>query len=420
MPGVPKSGIVVVGAGVAGLAAALYAHRLGHEVRVVERFAAPRPVGSGLLLQPTGLTVLADLGLADAIMALGERIDRLAGADAASGRVVLDVAYRGGRFGLAVHRAALFGVLHEAVVAAGIPIVTTRDVSNVRRDANGLVLVTGDGGAERIAADLVVDAAGAASPLRDPALPGSLGDRLAYGALWATLDWPGPPFDPHALAQRYRHASVMVGVLPIGRQAPDTQLQCALFWSLKPVDLAEVKAAGIDAWKQQVERIWPATRPLLDQIRSFEDLTLARYGHHTLLRPFGDGIVHIGDSAHATSPQLGQGANMALLDARALAQALVTCDSLADVGPAYAGMRRRHVRLYQLMSRALTPFYQSDGRLIPFARDTLVSTLARVPPMPAILAALVAGTLVDPFRAIGLTECAPEQLAKGRWGRRSG
>ena len=70
MPGVPKSGIVVVGAGVAGLAAALYAHRLGHEVRVVERFAAPRPVGSGLLLQPTGLTVLADLGLADAIMAL--------------------------------------------------------------------------------------------------------------------------------------------------------------------------------------------------------------------------------------------------------------------------------------------------------------------------------------------------------------
>ncbi|WP_204267977.1 FAD-dependent oxidoreductase, partial [Escherichia coli] len=90
---------------------------------VFERFEKPSPVGSGLILQPTGLTVLSDLGLLDAILTLGSRIDRLHGADSSSGCTVLDVRYDarpGGRFGLAVHRAALFGVLYRAVREAGI------------------------------------------------------------------------------------------------------------------------------------------------------------------------------------------------------------------------------------------------------------------------------------------------------------
>ena len=76
------------------------------------------------MLQPTGLSVLADLGLLPAIMALGNRIDRLQGEDAKTGRTVLDVRYAAlnkNRFGLAVHRAALFSVLHDAAKAAGIP-----------------------------------------------------------------------------------------------------------------------------------------------------------------------------------------------------------------------------------------------------------------------------------------------------------
>ncbi|MFX7784461.1 oxidoreductase, partial [Acinetobacter baumannii] len=89
----------------------------GHRVTLLERFVTAAPVGSGLILQPTGLTVLEDLGLFSRIAALGQRIDRLYGADARSGKTVLDVRYdavRGGRYGIAVHRAALFGVLQEA------------------------------------------------------------------------------------------------------------------------------------------------------------------------------------------------------------------------------------------------------------------------------------------------------------------
>ena len=66
--------------------------RAGHRVTIFERFEEPTPVGSGLILQPTGLTVLHALACWTT-SALGSRIDRLYGADATSGRTVLDVRY---------------------------------------------------------------------------------------------------------------------------------------------------------------------------------------------------------------------------------------------------------------------------------------------------------------------------------------
>lgn len=56
--------IAIVGCGISGLAAALLLHRQGHRVTLYERLEALRPVGSGLMVQPTGLAVLAKLGLA--------------------------------------------------------------------------------------------------------------------------------------------------------------------------------------------------------------------------------------------------------------------------------------------------------------------------------------------------------------------
>ena len=70
----------------------------------------------------------AELGLFEPIRSLGHPLDRLIGHDARSGRVVLDMAYAklpGLGRGLGVHRAALFDVLHDAVVAQGIEVEDT-------------------------------------------------------------------------------------------------------------------------------------------------------------------------------------------------------------------------------------------------------------------------------------------------------
>ncbi|MBU2109271.1 MAG: FAD-dependent monooxygenase [Alphaproteobacteria bacterium] len=402
-----KLDIAIAGAGPAGLAAALFLKRAGHRVVLFERFEQPAPVGSGLILQPTGLTVLDAQGLLDGIKALGSRIDRLHGADARSGRTVLDVRYgaqRGGRFGLAVHRAALFGVLHAAAVAEGMPITTGAEVEDV--DGSGArAVLEGANGRKLGAFDLVVDATGTRSRLKRHARRAAEPMPLAYGAFWASLGWRGKGFDANALLQRYDKASVMIGVLPIGRPDAEAQPMAAFFWSIKPRDADRVRAEGLDAWKDRVLSLWPDCEAFTSQISSFEQLSLAQYGHHTLAIPAGRRLAVIGDAAHSTSPQLGQGANMALLDAAALAFALERAASVDDALDAYARSRRRHVRVFQTLSRAFTPFYQSDSTVLPFIRDRLVATVAKIPPGPQVLASLVAGTLVDPFRAAGLAEC---------------
>ncbi|WP_442583196.1 FAD-dependent oxidoreductase [Mesorhizobium sp. ASY16-5R] len=397
--------IAVVGAGPAGLAVALLLQRAGHQVSVFERFDEPKPLGSGLILQPTGLTVLHHLGLLGEILSLGARIDRLFGADARTGRTVLDVRYDarpGGRFGLAVHRAALFGVLHRAALREGIVVETGTEITDIDAGGERATLLGGDG--KRIGPfELVVDASGTRSALRRRADASCEPKPLAYGAFWASLGWR-EGFDPHALLQRYDKASVMIGVLPIGRPELDADPMAAFFWSLKPADAESVCAAGIDAWKERLVSLWPECRAFTDQIDGFDQLVLARYGHHTLMRPTGRRLAIIGDSAHSASPQLGQGANMALLDAVGLAYALQLHPSLDDALEDYVRARRLHVRVFQVLSRMFTPFYQSDSVLLPFLRDRLVATVAEIPPAPRVLASMVAGTLVDPFRRVGLRE----------------
>jgi len=400
-----KLHVAIAGAGPAGLAAALYLKREGHRVTVYERFAEPKPLGSGLILQPTGLSVLADLGLLDEISQLGSRIDRLHGTDAVSGRTVLDVRYDarpGGRFGLAVHRAALFGVLYRAVLDEGIDIVTSAELAAVVPGEQTRLVDAA--GRELGPFDLVVDATGARSKLRRSAGLAGEPKPLTYGAFWASLDWQGAGFDEHSLTQRYRRASIMIGVLPIGRPELDGRKMAAFFWSLRPDDAERVQAHGLDAWKAEVAMLWPECQPYLDQIYDFDQLTLARYGHHTLSMPAARGFAVVGDAAHSTSPQLGQGANMALLDVAALAHALRQASDTEAALTAYVRARRWHLRLFQALSLAFTPFYQSDSVLLPFLRDRLVATVAKLPPAPRLLASIVAGTLIDPFGPAGLKE----------------
>ncbi|WP_438747671.1 FAD-dependent oxidoreductase [Pararhizobium sp. O133] len=399
--------IGVAGAGPAGLAVALFLSRAGHSVEILERFDTPAPVGSGLLMQPTGLTVLAALGLSDTIHRLGNRIDRLHGADAVSGRTVLDVRYdagSGGRYGLAVQRAALFNTLHDAVIADGLPIRTGVMLASAEMLRERTVLKDADG-AEIGDYDLVIDATGARSALVATSTAAPSVRDLTYGAFWATLDGAGAVYDRNALSQRYDKAKVMIGLLPAGRAMPEDKEQVAFFWSLKVADVEAVKTAGLDRWKSVIRGYWPDCLPFLDQIEDWDQLTLARYAHRTARPPFAGRLVFIGDSAHSTSPQLGQGANMALLDAAVLSHALATSSDIPSALSAYAAARRNHVRLFQFLSLAFTPFYQSDSRAIAWVRDRVVSTIARVPPMPGLLASIVAGTLIDPFKGTGLQEC---------------
>lgn len=390
--------VAIAGCGPCGLAAALLLERNGHRVTLFERFDQPRPIGSGLLLQPTGLAVLAELGLSERVMREGARVDRLYGL--ADGRVVLDVHYAAlkdrSHFGVGIHRASLFSALFDAALARKIPIETNRTITSSRLSAGRRRLTFADG-SESAAFDLVVDALGTWTPLA-----ASTGRQLAYGALWASLDWPAiDDLDPHVLTQRYRRSDVMAGILPIGPGSEGRRL-AAFFWSLRGDRFARWQQDGMQPWKAEVRALWPQCQPLLDQITDDGQLTFARYAHRTLRRSTETALIHIGDAWHSSSPQLGQGANMALLDAWALAQGIEAGDTIAKALQRATALRRRHVHIYQMLSWMFTPVYQSDSRTLPFLRDRVAGPLSKLWPATVIQAAMVSGLVGNPLVKLGL------------------
>lgn len=380
------------------MATALLLARDGHRVTIFERFEEARAVGSGLMLQPTGLAVLGSLGLADEALARGQRIDRICGK--AATRTVLEVHYSSLRnadaFGVGIHRAALFSLLRDAVGRAKISVASGHEVLAREQRQGGEWLrfadQTDDGPFH-----LIVDASGARSCLAGPA-----GRDLPFGALWANVDFLRG-FDEHALSQRYRRASKMAGVLPIGRPNGDERPQAAFFWSHRARDHEKWLGGNLESWKREVLDLWPETQPILDQIASHEALTFARYAHKTIRRPASKGLIHIGDAWHSASPQLGQGANMALMDAYALALALRRGRDVAEALSIAVALRARHVRLYQLLTALLTPIYQSDSRTIPLLRDWLMGPLSKLWPLTSLQAALVSGLVGWPLRKLDLS-----------------
>jgi 2-polyprenyl-6-methoxyphenol hydroxylase-like FAD-dependent oxidoreductase len=370
--------VAVVGAGFAGLSCAALLARGGHRVTIHEKFDQPQALGAGILVQPSGLAAMRVLGIQDEIQRHGERIDHLFGVTPRQ-RPVVNVRYhhwQAGSFGVGLHRGVLFDALWKLAGDCGVQVETGHHVKDLAK-------------LER-AHDLVVVADGSNSSLRSQTGL-AVRDRVyPWGAVWAVLQDPGRSHGS-TLWQWYRGAHQMLGIMPTGLAPGSDVPVVSLFWSLHAGRYAAWREAGLDSFKREVLALHPGCGALLDHVTSLDQLTWARY-HDTVMPSYHTGrVVVVGDAAHATSPQLGQGTNLALLDAVALRDCLDQDTSVPQALERYTQLRRRHLHFYGQASRWLTPLFQSDLRVLPWLRDVFMNAASSLPVMGPLTRQVLVG-----------------------------
>jgi 2-polyprenyl-6-methoxyphenol hydroxylase-like FAD-dependent oxidoreductase len=390
--------VVVVGAGIGGMATALLLARAGASVSLLERSATPAMVGAGILLQPNGLAVLTGLGLADALERSGHRMT--ASAVHGTGRspiAMLAVPDFGSGLDhvLAVRRSVLHDVLLAAV--SDEPAIDWRFGATVHAaDTDGSVDLEWLGRPSTIDADLVVGADGIGSTVR------------AGGAFDVLGRTDGPAAD------RYLRGLVSLRVgesegehwtaLGLFGSAPVDANTCYFYASASAPSVATAIIAGdLAACRTAWARVLPIAGELLGRLPNFAQL-LVNSAERVDCRRWHDGrLVLLGDAAHAMAPTLGQGANSALVDAAVLTAELAADGSLPDALERYTRRRRSAVTRVQDRADRIARISRLTNPALRGIRDAGMRALARAPGSadrlvrdaqqedPANLATLVAG-----------------------------
>lgn len=369
-----KLRVGIIGAGTAGLASAIAFARAGHRVKVLEKHQALATLGAGLLIQPQGVTALEELGVGPAFEAASVPIDRLHGKCHRDWTLV-DIAYPQ-QHARAVVRAALAQLLLHEALEAGAEVLFDTEVKTVETRGTTGLIHSADAHHEF---DVVVIADGAASALPEQVGLAVSSTLYQWGALWSMFDvehWP----HERVLQQRFRTTRQMFGLMPSERRGD--RLRLSMFWSLPCAAYPAWKSASLEKWKDGLLDLWPEAAPVVSQIASHDQFTLATYRHAWPSRLANPPVCVIGDAAHSMSPQLGLGATLAVQDALILAR------HVEAFGPqnglvAFSRQRLRSVRAYQTLSRALTPCFQADGS--GWWRDVMFALGLKVPGVPWLM-----------------------------------
>jgi len=375
--------IGIVGLGFAGAALALYLRRIFNgEIVVFERAPEPGAIGAGVLLQPSGQKILSELGLLEKVIAQSEPIERIRGVNH-KGRTLITLPYSNlgtSEIAYGSHRGVIFEALYSALKQADITLKCGVEVSMVKNHAGTAVLSHPYGDEEF---EFVAITNGPWSTFRQQLGVELWSHDYSYGALWAV----GLSNQPRReLLQRLRGTSNLAGLLPMG------QGRCSFFWGVRVDQEKILRENGLEHLRDQASIVCPEASELLSQIKDFSELKFTRYRHAILSSQFKGRFVFLGDAAHPMSPHLGQGANMALLDAARFCFHLVNKSDFSQACHAFNLERRSQVRYYSLLSLILSPFFQSDDRFLTrWARDSALPILSRTPWVKKQMALTMAG-----------------------------
>ena len=385
---------VVAGGGPAGMVLGLLLARAGVDVQVLEKHADFLRDFRGDTVHPSTLQLLDELGLADEFADLPySRVDEVA-FPTSDGRTVVVADFRRLRapypYVAMVPQWDLLDLLADAArEEPGFTLRMSTEVTGLLRDeerVRGVEYRRADGTAGRIEADLVVGCDGRWSTVRREAGLRPREFAVPIDAWWFRL--PRAESDAAAsLTPRARPGRFAVVI-------PRTDFLQIAYIGRKGTD-AELRARGIEAFRLDVAELMPELADRVDTLRSMDDVKHLDVRVNRLRRWHVDGLLCIGDAAHAMSPVGGVGINLAVQDA--VAAAAVLAEPL--LRSAATAQRLRSVRnrrlvatvavqsLQRLLHRGLVPPILDGRRTGP--PKPMLALLQRVPRTTAVTAYLI-------------------------------
>lgn len=308
--------ILIVGAGLAGLAARRALIRLGFTVKVIERNRSAGFGGAGLFLPGNGVRALCDLGLREGLFRLSHPVNAQRFYDE-RGRLLTAVDtndyWREVAPCRAIRRSDLWRLLNDGMDPNEIEFRQVIDISGSKQ---GSQVYFGDGCSEEY--DLVIGADGVNSAVRGMAFDQAASPEYVGNVCWRFIV-------PNTCA--IDEWSVMLGADRSLLAKPISKTELYIYADLS----ADRGQAGNYSYETPLLPLFEGIAGPLRPALELSSKAIVHFGQLVRLRMeawYQNRVVLVGDAAHASPPSMAQGACLAIEDAVALAEALASTPSV--------------------------------------------------------------------------------------------
>jgi 2-octaprenyl-6-methoxyphenol hydroxylase len=400
--------IVIAGGGVAGLCLALALKQaLGAGFAVVladpALAAVPRPDNRAYAVAAAAQAMLRALGIWEAVAQTAQPMTEMLVSDSRSNDAVRPVFLTfdgevepGQPFAHMVENAALIEALRAAATEAGVVLRPEGVRSFEAHDAGIEILLAGG---ENLSATLLVAADGARSKLRELAGIGWVGWGYRQSGLVATLSHERPH---GGRAVEHFLPSGPFAILPL-RDGGKLGHRSSIVWTEASENVPALLSLDAADMIVEIERRFGLE---LGEIALESTVTAHPLGFGVARRFVAERLALLGDAAHLIHPIAGQGLNLGLKDAAALAETIVDAARLGldpgglDVLEEYERARRFDTVAMGAVTDGLNRLFSNDATPVRLVRDLGLGLVDRLPGLKRFFIREAAGVAGEPPRLL--------------------